>query len=177
MLGDSVPFITFFPMMFLVAWWGGFRATLIGTILSSLLLDYAILQPVGSFNIEQVEHQIGLGLYIGISLAAGWLGERVLVARWIAKQATEDVIREGKQLRRNVADRKKAEEALTFLANASATLAALVDRESALRQAARLPIPFLADWCVVYVIDQHGAIDYHAHAHVIRSKTNCWPKC
>ena len=26
-------------------------------------------------------------------------------------------------------------------------------------------MPFLADWCVVYVIDEHGAIDYHAHAH------------
>jgi signal transduction histidine kinase/ActR/RegA family two-component response regulator len=166
MLGGTVPFLTFFPMMFLVARWGGFRATLIGTVLSSLLLAYAILQPVGSIKIDQAEYQIGLGIYIAVALAAGWLGERVLVARWIAKQATDEAIREGKQLRRNVADRKKAEEALTFLANASATLAALVDRESALRQAARLPIPFLADWCVVYVIDQHGAIDYHAHAHV-----------
>ena len=54
---------------------------------------------------------------------------------------------------------------MTFLAHASTNLAALVDRQSALQQAARLPIPFLADWCVVYVIDEHGAIEYHAHAH------------
>ena len=65
-----------------------------------------------------------------------------------------------------VANRKRAEEALTFLANASTSLAALVDRESALQQAARLPIPFLADWCVVYVVDGKGGIDYHAHAHI-----------
>ena len=85
---------------------------------------------------------------------------------------------EGKQLRRNMADRKQAEEALTFLANASTTLAALADRESALQQAARLPIPFLADWCVVYVIDEHGAIDYHAHAHRRSgARTSCWPRC
>ena len=106
----------------------------------------------------------------------GW-GKECYVARWIAKQATESAISEGKQLRVNVADRKKAEEALTFLANASTSLAALVDRESALQQAARLPIPFLADWCVVYVIDEHGAIDYHAHAHVDPEQDKLLAKC
>src|SRR5258705_10628336 len=86
LLGNSVPFITFFPMMFLLAWWGGFRATLFGVILSSLVIDLAILEPVGSLRISQPEFQIGLGIYIAVALAAGWLGERFLVARWIAKQ-------------------------------------------------------------------------------------------
>jgi PAS domain S-box-containing protein len=66
---------------------------------------------------------------------------------------------------RDISDRKSAEQALKFLAAASASLATLADRESALQQAVRLPIPFLADWCVIYVVDEHGAIDYHAHAH------------
>lgn len=166
MLGSNVPFITFFPLMFLLAYLRGFRATLISVVLSSLVIWYAILEPVGSFAVALPEYRFGLGVYAAVSLAGGWLGERMLAARKVAKQATEDVIREGKQLRRNVAERKKAEEALTFLADASATLAALTDRESALLQAARLPLPFLADWCVVYVVDDAGAIDYHAHAHV-----------
>src|SRR4029450_11765290 len=50
-LAHSAPFITFFPMMFLLAWWGGFRPTLFGVILSTLLLAYAILEPIGSFRI------------------------------------------------------------------------------------------------------------------------------
>ena len=166
LVGQSVPFITFFPMMFLLAWWGGFRATLFGLVLSSLVLDLAILEPVGSFRIAQPEFKVGLALYIAVGLAAGWLGERVLTARTIAREATGNALREGERLRVSVANRKQAEESLTFLANASTTLAALVDRESALQQAARLPIPFLADWCVVYVVDGQGAIDYHAHAHV-----------
>jgi signal transduction histidine kinase/ActR/RegA family two-component response regulator len=66
---------------------------------------------------------------------------------------------------RDITDRKRAEDALTFFADASNTLAALVDRQSALQQSARIAVPFLADWCVVYVVDEHGAIDYHAHAH------------
>jgi PAS domain S-box-containing protein len=66
---------------------------------------------------------------------------------------------------RDITDRKRAEEDLAFLAHASRVLAALADRESALQQAARLALPYLADWCVVYVVDDQGAIDYHAHAH------------
>jgi len=167
MFGTNVPFITFFPFMFLLAYLRGFRATLMGVALSTLVLVYAILEPVHSIDVAVPEYRLGLGIYVAVSLAGGWLGQRIIAARRDARQATEDLIREGKQLRRNVADRKKAEEALTFLAHASATLAALTDRESALQQAARLPLPFLADWCVVYVVDDEGgAIDYYAHAHI-----------
>lgn len=165
-LNDRVPFITFFPAMFVLAWWGGFRPTLIGTILSGVILSYAILEPINSFKIAGYEYQIGFVIYMAVSLAIGWLGEKVMQSKLIAKQATENALNEGKQLRVNVANRVRAEEALVFLSNASTSLAALVDRESALQQAARLPIPFLADWCVVYVVDQGENIEYHAHAHV-----------
>lgn len=66
---------------------------------------------------------------------------------------------------RDITDRKHAADALAYLAKASSTLAALVDRESALQQSARIAVPYLADWCVVYVVDDRGGIDYHAHAH------------
>jgi PAS domain S-box-containing protein len=66
---------------------------------------------------------------------------------------------------RDVTERKEVQESFEFLAAASSSLAALVDRENALQQAVRIAVPFLADWCVVYVIDDKGAIDYHAHAH------------
>lgn len=165
-LNDRVPFITFFPAMFVLAWWGGFRPTLIGTILSGLVLSYAILEPIYSFRIAEYQFQIGFVIYMAVSLATGWLGEMVMRAKIVAKQATEDALNEGKQLRINVANRVRAEEALKFLASASTSLAALVDRESALQQAARLPIPFLADWCVVYVVEEGESIEYHAHAHL-----------
>ena len=44
-------------------------------------------------------------------------------------------------------------------------MAALTDRESALQQIARLSVPFFADWCVVYCINQHGNIEPVATAH------------
>jgi signal transduction histidine kinase/ActR/RegA family two-component response regulator len=162
---DRVPFITFFPIMFVLAWWGGFWPTFYAAILGSLVLDYAILAPVGSFYIEVPEYRFGLGLFAAIAIATGWLGEKFHMAKRDGQHAIDQATKEGEQLRVTIAERRRAEEAVNFLAAASTTLAALADRHSALQQAARLPVPFLADWCVVYVIDEHGAIDYHAHAH------------
>ncbi len=177
LIGERVPFITFFPAVFVIAWWGGIRPTVFATVLSVLVLLYFILEPKHSLSVSAVslpEYRYGLGIFIAIALAAGWMGERIHAARRAAQQATSDATAEHERLRealsRDIAERKQAEGALTFFANASATLAALVDRESALQQSARLAVPYLADWCVVYVIDEHGAIDYHAHAHADPTK-------
>jgi signal transduction histidine kinase/ActR/RegA family two-component response regulator len=163
--GERVPFITFFPVVFVLALWGGLWPTFYAAILSSLVLAYAILAPIGSFYVELPEYRFGLGIFVAVAIATGWLGEKLHAAKRDGHQAIEQANKEGEQLRVTIAERRRAEEALNFLASASTTLAALADRQSALQQAARLPVPFLADWCVVYVIDEHGGIDYHAHAH------------
>jgi PAS domain S-box-containing protein len=397
-LNERVPFITFFPMIFALAWWGGLRPTVIATLLSALVVAYAIIEPRWSFSIAISEYRYSLVIYVLIGLATGVFGEQLHFANWRARQATEKAINDRERLRvtlasigdavivtdelgqvasmnavaekltgwfeslargkplaavfqivnedtgqrvddpctkvlatgrvvglanhtllisrdgtripiddsaapiletsgkirgvvlvfrdvtekrgaekalarsqseladffenssmplhsiapdgtilranqaeldmlgyareeyvgrniadfhidraafedilakqfrgealqnyetrlrckdgtikdvviaasalwedgefvhtrcftRDISDQKSAEQALKFLAAASASLATLADRESALQQAVRLPIPFLADWCVIYVVDEHGAIDYHAHAH------------
>ena len=163
--GDRVPFITFFPMVFVVAWLGGFWPTFYAAILSALVLAYAILPPTGSFAIALPESRFGLGIFVAVAIGTGWLGEKMHQAKRAGQLAIKHAQIEEEQLRLTIAERRRAEESLNFLASASTTLAALADRQSALQQAARLPVPFLADWCVVYVVDQQGAIDYHAHAH------------
>jgi signal transduction histidine kinase/ActR/RegA family two-component response regulator len=165
LLGDRLPFITFFPLLFVLAWWGGFWPTFYAAIFGTLILLIAILGPVGSFHIDVPEYRIGLGIFLAIAMLTAWLGENLHEAKRERLQAVETAKAEGEQLRLTISEREHAEEALTFLADASTTLAALVDRHSALQQAARIPVPFLADWCVVYVIDEYGAIEYHAHAH------------
>lgn len=45
---------------------------------------------------------------------------------------------------------------LAFLAEASTLLAATLDSETTLQSVARLAVPFLADWCLVYIIDDDG---------------------
>lgn len=57
---------------------------------------------------------------------------------------------------RDVTDRKRAEEAVQFLANASASLAELVDYPSTLNRIANLAVTGFADWCVVDMIEEDG---------------------
>ena len=66
---------------------------------------------------------------------------------------------------RDVSLRKRTEKSLQFLADASASLAALIDRDSALQQAAASMVPFFADWCVVYALRADGTIGSPASAH------------
>src|SRR5262245_24047243 len=97
--GERVPLITFFPALFVVAWWGGFRPTLFATLLSVPILMYFIIPPRYSFEIEHMEYRVSLILYVAIGLATGWLGEKVLAAKWEARQALAQTIEERERLR------------------------------------------------------------------------------
>ncbi|AMV40600.1 PAS domain S-box protein [Planctomyces sp. SH-PL62] len=57
---------------------------------------------------------------------------------------------------RDATARKRGEEAVRFLADASATLAELVDHESTLRRIANLAVVGFADWCAVDILDASG---------------------
>jgi PAS domain S-box-containing protein len=58
----------------------------------------------------------------------------------------------------DIDDQKRGEEKLAFLAEASATLAVLVDPESTLGNVARQSVPFFADWCEVYLTDERRRV-------------------
>src|SRR3712207_2845804 len=67
-IGDRMPFLTFFPMLFLLAGWGGFWATSYAAILSAAVLIYAILEPIGAFAVAAPEYRVGLVLYLAVAL-------------------------------------------------------------------------------------------------------------
>ncbi len=69
------------------------------------------------------------------------------------------------KLAHDISHRKRTEETLRFLADSSAALAALVDYESTMQKVARLAVPFMADWCIVDMIDANGQIRRVAYAH------------
>jgi PAS domain S-box-containing protein len=71
---------------------------------------------------------------------------------------------------RNISERKRAEHALRFLADASATLAAVDDYESTLRKVASLAVPDFADWCAVDLAEPDGTLRRVAVAHVDPAK-------
>ena len=66
---------------------------------------------------------------------------------------------------RDITERKKNEEALTFMAEASSELASSLDYRETLASVARLAVAHLADWCVVDVLEDAGSLSRLAVAH------------
>ena len=65
----------------------------------------------------------------------------------------------------DITERKRAEEALRLLAEASAELSSSLDYRATLANVARSAVPHFADWCAVDVLGDDGSLDRIAVAH------------
>ena len=70
----------------------------------------------------------------------------------------------------DITERKRSDEAMQFLADASRSLAALVDQESTMQKVARLAVPRYADWCAVHIVGGDGGPRQVAVAHLDAAK-------
>ena len=66
---------------------------------------------------------------------------------------------------RDISKRKRMEDSLRFLAEASKSISTLVDYRSTLQKVAHLAVPSFADWCAVDMLDQGGTLQRLAVAH------------
>lgn len=71
----------------------------------------------------------------------------------------------------DISDRKRAEESLAFLARAGDVLSSSLRYEETMTSLARLLVPFLADWCAVYV-ERDDTIERVTVAHANPEKTD-----
>jgi PAS domain S-box-containing protein len=83
--------------------------------------------------------------------------------RWLVRDITHFKRAEAERSELLVRERVARAEAdaarrLAFLAEASTLLAASLDSETTLQSVAKLAVPFLADWCLVYIIDDDGSV-------------------
>jgi signal transduction histidine kinase/CheY-like chemotaxis protein len=65
----------------------------------------------------------------------------------------------------DIDDRKRAEDSLRFIAEASEMLASSLDYETTLSNVAQLAVPRLADWCIVHMIEDDSKPQQLAAAH------------
>jgi hypothetical protein len=70
----------------------------------------------------------------------------------------------------DVTQRKRSEQTARFLADASASLAVLVDFDSTLQKVASLAVPYFADWATVDMVESEETLRRVAVAHVDPSK-------
>ena len=70
----------------------------------------------------------------------------------------------------DISERKRLKQSLTFLAEASKSLATLVDLKSTLQMVANLAVPDFADWCAVDMLDSDNSLQRLAVAHADPAK-------
>jgi PAS domain S-box-containing protein len=71
---------------------------------------------------------------------------------------------------RDITERKRVERSQRFLAQAGAILASTLDYEKTLASVAGITVPELADWCVIYLRDDGGAVRRIEVAHADPAK-------
>jgi predicted ATPase/signal transduction histidine kinase len=108
-------------------------------------------------------------LYLENDLATrAFTPERVGVLRALSSQMAISLENSQlfEQLKVEVQERRRAEAAVRFLAEAGLALAESLDLEQTLSRATRIVVPFLADWCMFIVVEGGDRIRPMAFAHV-----------
>ncbi|MBD0361817.1 MAG: GAF domain-containing protein [Coleofasciculus sp. C3-bin4] len=70
----------------------------------------------------------------------------------------------------DLTERKRAEQAQQYLAEASRVLSSSLDYHTTLASIAQLSVPQLADWCTVHLVEEDGSVQAIATAHVNPAK-------
>jgi PAS domain S-box-containing protein len=92
-IGVSLPFVTLFPAIFLVAYLWGFGPAVLATVTSLLAAVYLFIEPLHASELTNPTHPIGPVLFGFSGLAAGLLGE----ARLRAQRRLETAIRQAQE--------------------------------------------------------------------------------
>ena len=80
-LGDRFPFATLFFGVLVVAWYGGFGPALAASLLGALASAWFLLQPRYILGAKGLEDQLGLLLYMFVSLGMALLGGAMRASR------------------------------------------------------------------------------------------------
>lgn len=81
LLGDSVPFPTYFMAIMFVACYGGLRPALVTTLGGAFLADYLFTAPRGMFFGRGYEDVVAFGLYLTAGVTISVLGDALAVSR------------------------------------------------------------------------------------------------
>ncbi len=87
----NLPFVTYFPSLFLAAWALGTGPTLLTTALSGLAADYLFTAPTGQFLVKTPVGLVGLAIFGLIGIGISFLGDREHRARLLSDRLRADL--------------------------------------------------------------------------------------
>src|SRR5205807_6935580 len=88
-LGDQFPYATLFFAVLLTAWYGGFGPALAAVVLGAVSSAYFLLPPRRSFAVQGSDQQVGMVLYLCMSLGIALLGGAMRAAQRRAERVRE----------------------------------------------------------------------------------------
>jgi PAS domain S-box-containing protein len=109
-LGNMSPYTAYYVAIVLTAWYGGIGPSLAALISGGLLADYLFVDPRGSFRIHDLEHQVGLGLYVLVGLFVAVLCESLRASRRRTEAARAALADANRGLQGEIAERQRAEQ-------------------------------------------------------------------
>jgi K+-sensing histidine kinase KdpD len=108
-LGDRIPFITFFVAVFFSAWYGGLGPGITAVLGGFVAAEYLMLSPVYGFSFEDPQHWLPLGLYLLVATAYLVFAELLHRAERTARASEQRALEQRDQLAREIAERQRAE--------------------------------------------------------------------
>ena len=153
----GMPILYPFPILLLTvvvsASLGGLRTALISAVLTVLYAVHFFAEP----GLPLRYQPSGAYSLLVVGLVAP--GIAVLVSR--LRLAAE----RGRQAALGRAEAEALDRRVSFLSQASSTLASSLDYEVTFRELARIVVPTLGDWCFIHGIDDRGTLRFLAGAH------------
>ena len=97
-LGERFPFATLFFAVLVVAWYGGFGPALAASLLGAVASAWFLLGPRYSFAVAGLEDQLGLLLYLCVSLGMALLGAAMSASRRRAQSLASIAVKQRQEL-------------------------------------------------------------------------------
>lgn len=96
-LGETVPYLPFFPAIMVAAWYGGLGPGVLITMLSSAVAMYWLLPPPG-MAVSSPADQLSLATFVIIGLFISWLNGRLHVAEQAHQSAVATAMERAERL-------------------------------------------------------------------------------
>ena len=137
---------------------------LLATPLQEIVSRFSLVDEGGEpFAVDELPNRMALrGIDVGPRLV-GWRSRETGEERWSVLASTPVYSEDGRlelviNVFRDVTERRRQEHGLTLLARAGDVLAQSLDVEQTLAEVARLAVPAVGDWCIVYVQEPSGSL-------------------
>lgn len=108
-LENHIPFTTYYAAIMFTAWYSGLGPSILAIISGALISSYFFVEPRHSFFIYDLEHQVGLVLYLFIGFFVTILIESLRAGHRRTEAARAELADANNMLQKEIAERKRAE--------------------------------------------------------------------